>query len=762
VKFLPPGIWDNPQPEEYEAYQEFVTMWFAVDSKISDSEPPLPVANTMIKALAYGYDEEMEGGVVVNGASYNTLYVFEVGSGGVAVGGASLNTLYASEIGSGGGIEVGESADVSMTFSNDMSGGVETGGSTTILKVSSIETSGGAIVEGSASIQATYNPAGCPKRGWLLDDNTDTVDVSDDDVLDLDGDFTISGWLKRSSGYDAPNYDSVFQLASGQGTVGVFLHGGKLDVNFSGTVMYPARADTAEFWENWHHFILSRSGTSVTSYLDGELLITKTSSEVITGNSMRWGQYAANTVRDGSYAEWAKWDRTLSSQERADLADRIYAPDELDSTGQGWYIKMDADDYSEEWASLTITNNGSIPDPSFFLPCDGLSIGGEADITLYDIAETSGGVVVNSTADETFHDVIETSGGIAVSGEADEKHISWQVYDETMEGGVVNDGGAVYDYTLTETANGGATGSGEAIANYTWTEVTENGVVTGGVAKITFNDYVATEGGALIGGLAINQVIVAHNVEGGTVVGGKAAAGKLYFAIVNDGAVVGGETGSMWIAWPRSSGGVSTSGEIFEDAIYNISMEGGITVQGGYQIMFNAMDGGIIVGGRVAILHPTEVGGGMKGGGHVPTGISSPTQGGAIVPLTATEEVFVPNPCPCKPTSRVLSLNELNFLDQRIFIGDLRDKTDRRGLIWDSLETLVRFQAIELPFDYYLTQMSSGITLDVMKDDVFYGTFSSEIHPEVQDLFDYVMVVTKDDRRLQHTMEAIWPIERCP
>jgi len=173
------------------------------------------------------------------------------------------------------------------------------------------------------------------------------------------------------------------------------------------------------------------------------------------------------------------------------------------------------------------------------------------------------------------------------------------------------------------------------------------------------------------------------------------------------------------------------------------------------------MDGGVEVDGRVLVVHPVDTSGGVSVGGIGVAGITLVMQGGVVV-LPTAEEDRKANICPCITTSRVLSINELNFLDQRIFVKELQDRTERKALVWKSLETLVRFKSTELPFDYYLTQMGAEVVLDVSKEGKFFGSFSSSIHPEIQDIFDYVAFTLKGDRSLQNTIESIWKIERCP
>jgi len=107
-------------------------------------------------------------------------------------------------------------------------------------------------------------------------------------------------------------------------------------------------------------------------------------------------------------------------------------------------------------------------------------------------------------------------------------------------------------------------------------------------------------------------------------------------------------------------------------------------------------------------------------------------------------------------TSRILSINELNWLDQRLFIGEIQEKTDSRTLLWSSINTLVQFKTKELPFDYYLTQTQFGITLDIRKDGRFFGTFSSDVHSSVKDLFDQVVIISRDDRRLKTAFSSLW------
>lgn len=216
---------------------------------------------------------------------------------------------------------------------------------------------------------------------WLFDDsNTDDVQISDNAALTFpDADWTIAGWIKLTSNtgsfyqyfcsWNAFNAVNSFQWYFGEASSPeanklLFLHedAGADQVLNEGSGTPGTRTD-------WMHLAMTRSGSTVEHYVDAvsEGSDVNASFDAIdwTGAFYLGSRATSPTARylDGAMAEWAKWDRALSTPEIAALANGM-RPWRFGESLK-WYLPMKVGgtggDY-EDWgpSRLTVTNNGSL------------------------------------------------------------------------------------------------------------------------------------------------------------------------------------------------------------------------------------------------------------------------------------------------------------------------------------------------------------------------------------------------------------------
>ena len=207
---------------------------------------------------------------------------------------------------------------------------------------------------------------------------TDYVDVTDNSVLDLpDANWTISGWFKHESNTgsslrsmvylgDAAPYWCVYQNETSLAT-----HGDKLDVQFKDTggsfnrgysdVLSPVTGQ-------WYNIIVTRDGTTFRCYIDNAIQSSFTFTDVLIDDITldADSEFGARNLTgtpdlyyDGKLAEFAKWDRLITADERADL--QTLYPNAISRTSLSWYIPM-YDDFNSDVGGLTITNQGAAAD----------------------------------------------------------------------------------------------------------------------------------------------------------------------------------------------------------------------------------------------------------------------------------------------------------------------------------------------------------------------------------------------------------------
>lgn len=120
-----------------------------------------------------------------------------------------------------------------------------------------------------------------------------------------------------------------------------------------------------EFQSNtsWTHILLERTSTTISVYKNGTLTGTVSNAGIDAldaGASFRFGNNNYNTGDFlGDMAEWAKWDRALTTAEKAMLCDptKLHAPTFFPNSLK-WYVPM-INKYQELVQGIAVTNNGT-------------------------------------------------------------------------------------------------------------------------------------------------------------------------------------------------------------------------------------------------------------------------------------------------------------------------------------------------------------------------------------------------------------------
>lgn len=205
---------------------------------------------------------------------------------------------------------------------------------------------------------------------WHFDEVDDYVTIDDHAALTLPaGDWSIGGWFKLTD-----NIGWYYQYIFSCGTSNFYgfyvteSHGAGSphELEFWVSEELSANAVTTNTnpgsHTNWQHVLAVKNGTTLRQYSDGSLngSTTATVGEVDPDTDLCFGSsYDQNVNRffGGSMAEWASWDRALSTDEIAALA-AGYSP-ACFPLDRKWYVPM-VRDYVERDKALTVTNNGSI------------------------------------------------------------------------------------------------------------------------------------------------------------------------------------------------------------------------------------------------------------------------------------------------------------------------------------------------------------------------------------------------------------------
>jgi len=209
---------------------------------------------------------------------------------------------------------------------------------------------------------------------WNFTNSTNNVQVADNAALTLpDGDWTLAIKLDRTA---APAYDArIFETLEGPTQYGFYTNGGNAVEFYSldddGTEV-DVLSSTSVLDDNPHTLIAVRSGSRIDLYLDTTSVanVTNANFDAVNGGTLYIGNRGGGTQNrgfPGSLAEFAKWDRALSTAEIAALV-KGFAPTHFPSSLKV-YIPM-IRDYVEVVNRLPVTNTSSTvgAHPRIFYP----------------------------------------------------------------------------------------------------------------------------------------------------------------------------------------------------------------------------------------------------------------------------------------------------------------------------------------------------------------------------------------------------------
>lgn len=207
---------------------------------------------------------------------------------------------------------------------------------------------------------------------WLFDGIDDYATLAPDAALALgDGDWTLGGWVRitSSAGSAFMYFLSWNNLSAVNSCNWYFNEAGIVDANklqfavrdTQGTPVSAKSTSTPGASTAWQHLLLRRSGGTIAQYVNGAADGNGYSASfgaIDYAQALHLGgrsNHDPNRFFNGAMAEWAKWDRALSTGEMAALVAGA-APGNIPG-GLAWYLSML--DYQERVAGLTVTNHGS-------------------------------------------------------------------------------------------------------------------------------------------------------------------------------------------------------------------------------------------------------------------------------------------------------------------------------------------------------------------------------------------------------------------
>lgn len=194
----------------------------------------------------------------------------------------------------------------------------------------------------------------------------DYVTLADNDALTLNYgsgvDWTITGWIYRPSNWtqSTPQYIMSWGAFEANPSFQLFIDDW-LVINFAGATH--EAADVTSLVGEWMFVVINYGAT-----FDGRRVWingTQVTNAGFFGPAINvagalyfGGRSDLNAERyfEGRLSQWAKWNRSLTSDERADLLNCVKTPDQI-PTGLAWYLPMDS--FAEEVVGITVTNNGA-------------------------------------------------------------------------------------------------------------------------------------------------------------------------------------------------------------------------------------------------------------------------------------------------------------------------------------------------------------------------------------------------------------------
>jgi hypothetical protein len=591
-------------------------------------------------------------------------------------------------------------------------------------------------------------------------------------------DLTISAWfyqvdgsgdtfqriIDKSTGSDAAGGYALWCHPTDR-TVGLSVNGN----SYGGT--YSAQSNQYSF-STWHHLVGVITSTSATLYVDG----VEVTASWGTGSASQPPNTTANLRIGTWYTTAREWDGFLDDIR---IYNRVLTVPEIQhlfnpQTRYELWSEPEIATLATQEASYGVEVGGTalVPFASYDETMDGgLEAAGQADpqctyqVDPTGVAELAGEAEVSEEGE--YNEVM--SGGIELAGQTSPT----TTFNITGGGGAEVAGEADHSHNFEITVGGGAEANGDAETTATYSPAASGGVEIAGEAEEsiegTFNETM--EGGVEINGQAIREVFYGLLASGGAEVAGESivASGATYDETMEGGIEANGAAQIVVERTLGPSGGILVDGEAGISLFDYAEVFGGAIVGGqmGDRWILEIPSGGVVVSGMQAYTFDEEGSGGIELAGVSPYFRIYPRtmDGGVVVPITyaaVVKEISICNVC--RP-SRVLDLNELNWLDQEIFIAEVEEKTESGALKWNSVHGLIHFQATELPYDYILVRTQFGVTFDVYEDSVpvniLKGTFNSETHERVQYLFNQVEAMVKDERRPGETLKAIQDLADC-
>ncbi len=161
--------------------------------------------------------------------------------------------------------------------------------------------------EATVTVSITHANGACG-MGLSLDGSDDWVNVPN---LVLPGDFTVEAWVKLSPGISA--VDALIGQEGGGPDINFF--GGKARLYTASTPLDAVIANTAMQAGTWTHIAISRSGTSISLYLNGLLDGTGTWSGSLPVQALGRGNQSALGYLEGELDEVRVWSVARSGSE---------------------------------------------------------------------------------------------------------------------------------------------------------------------------------------------------------------------------------------------------------------------------------------------------------------------------------------------------------------------------------------------------------------------------------------------------------------
>jgi hypothetical protein len=132
-------------------------------------------------------------------------------------------------------------------------------------------------VTAAGNVQLSTAQSKFGEASALFDGNGDYLQVASTSALDFPGDFTVEFWVRTASNPDVAGLVARRVLdSSGAGTWGILLDDG-LAVFWNLGSVTPTSFGTVSL-NTWTHMAVSRSGSSLRLFLNGELNVTLTDS----------------------------------------------------------------------------------------------------------------------------------------------------------------------------------------------------------------------------------------------------------------------------------------------------------------------------------------------------------------------------------------------------------------------------------------------------------------------------------------------------